>query len=105
MGVGAGNPMGSRFGYYVDILQRKVAEHWDTGQVDPRLQTAPTVVVSFEILRDGSTRNVRFLQRSGHASLDFSAQRAILDASPFPPLPAGFERNVVRVEFHFELQR
>ncbi|MCP5111788.1 MAG: TonB C-terminal domain-containing protein, partial [bacterium] len=105
VGVGTGKPMGDRFGYYVDILRRKVAENWDTGQVDPRLQTAPTVIVSFEILRNGSVRNVVFLQRSGHSTLDLSAQRAVIDASPFPPLPAGFERNSAKVEFWFQLQR
>jgi protein TonB len=105
VGVGVGNPFGNRFGWYAEILRQKVAQAWDTGQVDARLQTAPTVMVTFEIQRDGSVRNVRFLQRSGHAALDFSAQRAIMDASPFPPLPAQFEREAARIEFWFELKR
>ncbi len=75
------------------LLRQKVAQAWNTGQVDPRLQTAPIIIVTFEILRNGAADNVRFLQRSGNSTLDFSCQRAILDASPFPPLPAGFERD------------
>ena len=105
VGVGTGNPFGSRFGYYVQILRQKVASAWNTAQVDPRLQTAPIVIITFEIVRDGSAGNVRFLQRSGHTTLDYSAQRAILDASPFPPLPAGFGRNSAKIEFWFELKR
>jgi protein TonB len=105
VGIGSGNPFGSRFGAYEAILRQKVGQAWNTGQVDPRLQTAPIVIVTFEILRNGSVRNVRFMQRSGHSSLDFSCQRAILDASPFPPLPAGFQRDVARIEFWFELKR
>ncbi len=105
VGVGTGNPFGTRFGYYVQILRQKVAAAWNTTQVDPRLRSAPVVIITFEILRDGSVRNLRFLQRSGHSTLDYSAQRAILDASPFPPLPAGFERNAARIEFWFELKR
>ena len=105
VGVGTGNPFGSRFGYYVQLLKERVAAAWNTQQVDPRLQTAPTVIVTFDIQRDGSARNVRFLQRSGNSALDFSCQRAILDASPFPPLPREFERNTARIEFWFELKR
>lgn len=105
VGVGPGNPLGDRFGYYVSILEQRVAEHWDTSKVDPRLQNAPLVIVTFEILRDGSVRGVRLFQGSGHATLDYSAQRAITEASPFPPLPQGFERNSATVEFRFELRR
>lgn len=105
VGVGAGNPFGDRFGYYVELLRQRVASAWNTGQVDPRLQSAPPVIVTFDIQRDGSIRDLRFFQRSGHPTLDYSAQRAILDASPFPPLPAGFERNVARIEFWFQLNR
>jgi len=105
VGVGGGNPFGNRFGAYVGILRQKVAQAWNTGQVDPRLQTAPTIIVTFDILRNGQAENVRFLQRSGNSTLDFSCQRAVLDASPFPPLPAGFERNSARIEFWFQLKR
>jgi protein TonB len=105
VGVGQGNPFGDRFGAYVAILRQMVAAKWNTGQVDPRLQTAPPVIVIFDIQRDGSVRNVRLLQRSGNSTLDYSAMRAISEASPFPPLPRGFERNSASVEFWFQLKR
>lgn len=105
VGLGEGNPFGERFGAYAAILRQMVAAKWNTSQVDPRLQTAPPVIVTFEILRDGSVRNVRILQRSGNATLDYSAQRAILEAAPFPPLPRGFERDVAVIEFWFQLKR
>lgn len=104
-GIGSSNPFGERFGYYVELLRQRVASRWDTSRVDPRLQSAPPVVLAFDILRDGRIRNLRFLQRSGHPDLDFSAQRAILEASPFPPLPRGFEREYATIEFWFELRR
>jgi outer membrane biosynthesis protein TonB len=49
--------------------------------------------------------SVRITQRSGNPSLDFSAQRAILDAAPFQALPGQFQRNEVEIEFWFELRR
>jgi len=105
VGMGSGSPFGNRFGYYVDILRQKVAQNWKTADVDARLQTAPPVIVTFTILRDGSVRDVRVTQRSGNYVLDNSAQRAVYDASPFPPLPAGYERNEANIEFWFQLRR
>jgi hypothetical protein len=37
--------------------------------------------------------------------LDYSAQRAIMDAAPFQALPPQFQRNEVEIEFRFELRR
>jgi protein TonB len=105
VGVGSGSPFGGRFGYYEQILRERVASKWRTDQVDPLLRTAPPVIVVFQILRDGSVRDIRFLQRSGNMALDYSAQRAITEASPFPPLPAGFDKDVANIEFWFLLKR
>jgi protein TonB len=104
IGVGAGS-FGERFGYYVDLLRQRVAEKWQTSDVDPRLQTAPPVVVTFTIHRNGSLTGVRVVQRSGNSVLDTSAQRAIYDAAPMPPLPAGWDRDSATIEFWFELKR
>jgi len=105
VGIGAGSPFGNRYGYYVELLKQRVAQKWRTSEVDPRLKTAPPVIITFTILRDGSVRDVRIVQRSGNGVLDYSAQRAILEASPFPPLPAGYERDEASVEFWFQLSR
>lgn len=105
VGVGPSTPFGNRFGYYVDILKQRVAEKWHTGDVDARIRTAPPAIVVFDLQRDGSVRNVHIAQTSGNVALDFSAQRAIYDASPFPRLPDGYEHNDATVEFWFELRR
>ncbi len=105
VGVGLGTPFGNRFGNYVMILRQKVAEKWHTDDLDPRIHTLPTAIVTFDLQRDGSVRNVRLAQTSGNKSLDYSAQRAIYDASPFPPLPPAYDRNDATIEFWFELRR
>ena len=105
IGVGGGSPFGNRYGAYVDLLRQKVAEKWRTGDVDPRVRTAPLVIITFAIRRDGSVSDVRILQRSGNAALDYSAQRAIYEASPFQPLPSGYERSEAQIEFQFQLRR
>jgi TonB family protein len=62
------------------------------------------VIATFELLRDGSVRNLAILQGSGISTLDFSVRRAIQD-SRFPPIPAGFDKDYAKVEFTFELKR
>ncbi|MGD0014726.1 MAG: TonB family protein [Bryobacteraceae bacterium] len=105
VGIGPGGAFGSRFGWYRDLLEQRVAQKWRTEEVDARLQTAPAVVVTFEILRDGSIRNLRILQRSGYSGLDYSAQRAVYEAAPFPALPQGYERPSAQIEIWFQLKR
>lgn len=105
VGVGPGSAFGQRYGWYRDLIETRVAQKWNTSEVDPRITSAPPVIVTFEILRNGTVRNVVILQSSGNRVLDYSAQRAIYQASPFPPLPAGFERDEARVEIWFHLKR
>lgn len=105
IGTGANTTLGTRFAGYAQQLQQLVAQKWRTGDVDANLQTAPTVIAAFDLMRDGTAKNIRILQRSGNVSLDYSVQRAIQDASPFPPIPPGFERDSATVEFWFELKR
>jgi protein TonB len=105
VGIGTGTPLGTRFGAYADLIKRRIAEKWRTNDIDPNIRTANLVAVTFDILRDGSVRNIRVSQRSGIMPLDYSAQRAVQEASPFPPLPREFERDSANVEFQFQLQR
>jgi TonB family protein len=105
--IGTSSPFGQEFGWYATLVRDKVARNWRTTDIDPRLHSLPQAVVTFTIQRDGSVPpgSVRIVQRSGNAALDFSTQRAILDAAPFPQLPAGFSHNSADVEFTFELRR
>jgi TonB family protein len=105
VGTGANTTLGFRFGGYAAQIQQLIAQHWRTSDVDPRIQTATPVIATFELLRDGNIRNLQILQGSNISSLDFSVKRAILDASPFPPIPPGFEKDYAKVEFIFELKR
>ncbi len=105
VGMGPGSAFGQRYGWYRDLIETRVAQRWNTSEVDPRLSAAPPVIVTFDILRNGQVRNVAVLQSSGNRTLDYSAQRAIFLAAPFPPLPAGFEREEARIEIWFQFKR
>jgi protein TonB len=104
VGMEGNSVLGTRFGAYADRVIQLVSEKWQTNGLGA-LHTAPLVIVTFDIQRDGSVRNVQIAQRSGNGTLDVSAQRAVIDAAPFPPLPAGYDKNEASVELRFQLKR
>ena len=104
-GIGIGGVLGDRFGAYAAILQQRIASRWNTSAIDPRVQNARIVTVRFEILRDGTARNISVFDGSGVAALDNSAVRAVTEASPFPPLPPGYAGNSAEIEVYFKLRR
>jgi protein TonB len=105
VGLGPAAPFGTRFGAYGLLIQDRVARAWRTEDVDARIRSAPIAIVTFELFRNGTVRNITVIQRSGLVALDNSAIRAITQASPFPPLPAGYERDSAVIEFWFQLKR
>ncbi len=105
VGVGSNSPFGTLYGEYANRLRDQVARNWKTGDIPPQIRTAPIASVTFSLHRDGSVSSVRITQKSGNAALDYSAQRAIMDAAPFPPLPPGFPKNEPEIEILFELKR
>ena len=60
--------------------------------------------IGFEIMRDGSTRNIRVLQRSGNINFDLEAVSAIESAGKrgaFGPLPRGWVQDRLPIAFSF----
>jgi protein TonB len=105
MGLGDNSPLGSQFGAYARILRDMVASKWRTSDVAANIRTAPQVIVTFTLHRDGSATNVHVTQSSGNSALDRSGQRAILDAAPFPKMPPQFPKDQTDIDFVFELKR
>jgi TonB family protein len=99
IGVGEGSTLGNRFGWYIDLLRNKVGQHWNPDQ-----RSGASTIVTFTLMKDGSTRDIKITQRSGNQIADFAAQRAILDSTPFPPLPDG-AGNSTNIEFVFNARQ
>lgn len=93
---------GSRFAYYVNIVNRTVAQNWFTQEADPQASEGKRVTVVFDISRDGVPSNARISGRSGSPSLDQSALRAVQRVEGFGPLPAG---DHITVEYAFDYRR
>jgi periplasmic protein TonB len=97
--AGPGVPGGSDTGdYYLAGVQRKIWTLW-TQQIKTGF-TRP-VTVSFTILANGAVEDVRIVQSSGASLLDFAAQRAVLSAAPFHPLPKEYGTNRYTIQAIF----
>ncbi len=103
--TGGTGDFGSRFGWYVDAVRRKVSENWMKYEIDPRIDAARRVYIYFEVTRSGQPVNIRVEQSSGIPSLDQSALRALQRIDTFGPLPTEYAGNYVAVEFWFDYQR
>jgi protein TonB len=103
--TGAGGDFAGRFSWYVERVRTRISNNWLESTVDPSVRWAPRVVMTFQILRDGTIANAERLRSSGNDSVDRSAQRAILDSSPLPPLPPEYNGSYVTVEFWFDFRR
>ncbi len=98
----ADRTFGARFAYYVNIVNRTVAQNWYTQEADPRASEGKRVTIVFDIDRDGLPSNARIQSRSGSPSLDTSALRALQRVEGFGPLPAG---DHITVEYSFDYRQ
>ena len=102
---GGSGDFGSRFSWYVDGVRRKVSENWLKYEVDPRVDSARRVYITFDITRSGSPQHIQIEQSSGVPSLDQSAMRALQRIDTFGPLPQEYAGSYVSVEFWFDYKR
>ena len=103
--TGGGGDFGTKYAYYVHVIQQKVAENWMKYEVDNRITTAQRVYITFDISRDGHPSNVQVEQSSGVPSLDISAVRALQRIDTFGPLPQEYAGNKISVEYWFDYKR
>lgn len=102
---GGGGDFGSRYSWYVRVVQQKVSENWLKYEVDPRISDARRVYLQFDITRSGQPTNVQVEQSSGVPSLDQSAVRALQRIDTFGPLPSDYSGSKVSVEFWFDYKK
>src|ERR1700733_4429177 len=103
--TGGGGDFGTKYGWYVQVIQRKVSENWLKYEVDPRINNANRVYITFDVARDGHPYNVQVEQSSGVPSLDVSATRALQRIDTFGPLPPDYSGNKISVEYWFDYSK
>jgi protein TonB len=100
----SGGDFGSRFGWYVNGITRKVSENWYKQSIDPSTPQGAQTVIIFRIGRDGSADNVRIGKSSGSYGMDTECVRAVQRAENFGPLPPAYNGSTVDVAYTFTYQ-
>jgi periplasmic protein TonB len=95
-----GGDFGSRFGWYVDVIKRKVAQVWYLREVDPSTAAGATVYVQFTVSRDGTPGSVSIATPSSSPSLNYSCLHAVQRVDTFGPLPSGYNESSLNVLYH-----
>jgi periplasmic protein TonB len=103
--TGGGGDFGSKYAWYVRVIQQKVSENWLKYEVDPKITSAQRVYITFDVARDGHPSNPHVEQSSGVPSLDISAVRALQRIDTFGPLPPDYPGNKISVEYWFDYKR
>ncbi len=96
------NDFASRFGWYVDQINRKMANSWFKQEVDPRTPRGARVYLIFTVHRDGSPSSLQLDRSSGSPTLDLSCERAVQRVDTFGPLPGAYNQSTLKVSYYCE---
>lgn len=99
--VGDGD-FGSRFPWYVNQINAKMATSWYKLEVDPSTPRGSRVYLTFTIRRDGSPTDIQIDRSSGSITLDQSCLRGAQRVDTFGPLPQGYHQSTLRVSYYCE---
>ncbi|MDQ6801010.1 MAG: TonB family protein [Acidobacteriota bacterium] len=98
-GSGVTQLEGGDFPYsiYIERMKTLIGTHW----FRPQVAENAAAIVYFVIDRDGTIRDAKVESGSSNGLYDRAALRAVLEASPLPPLPFGYSGNYLGVHLKF----
>jgi protein TonB len=92
----------SRFGWYVNQINAKMATSWNRYEVDPRTPRGARVYLVFTISREGNPGNVQLDRSSGSPTLDLSCERGVQRVGTFGSLPSAYNQSSLKVSYYCE---
>jgi protein TonB len=93
---------GSRFGWYVDGINRKMATTWYKTDVAATTPQGTRVYLVFTIHKDGNPSDVLVDRASGSPSLDRSCVRGVQRVDSFGKLPPSYNQSTLKVSYYCE---
>ena len=104
-GSGGGGLSTFPFSYYTQEIQSRISGNWQTALIRSGTTGNDFVEVRFRIFRNGRISEPEIGLSSDNLTMNSSAIRAVRNASPFPPLPRGYEDDYLIVRLLFEHNR
>jgi protein TonB len=93
---------GTRFGWYVEGINRKMDTSWNKGMVDARTPKGTRVYLVFSIRKDGTPSGVQVDKASGSPTLDRSCVYGVQRIDTFGPLPSSYNQSTLKVSYYCE---
>lgn len=90
--------------WYLNLIQSKVKLNWNEPSGLIFSGSSMETSVAFVVLSNGAIVNVRLVRGAGNSTVDQSAMEAVR-ATALPPLPAGYKKDRLDVNMHFNLER
>ncbi|MEH1828804.1 MAG: TonB family protein [Nostoc sp.] len=84
---------------YLNKLKKRVQQQWLPGMSQSNRRT----VLNFTVNRSGEVNNLNIVQTSGFRVTDEVAMNAIQRVALFAPLPTGYRKNYIDIEFTFDI--
>lgn len=75
---------------YINKMRKQIEEHWTPPQ---SVTKNGEVVVSFKIMPDGRTEDIKIIKSKGDEAMEKSSLQAIVDSSPFASVPPEILKN------------
>ena len=101
-GFKSANPISSdipeMFSGYMRRMQIKIKSNWEP----PEQDVSKRVVVFYQIKRNGKLGSYKIIQSSNNKETDKAAIKALKKSTPFEPLPEGYTKDYVEVQFTFD---
>jgi TonB family protein len=82
---------------YIERMRTLIGGRW----IRPQVSMGAGTTVYFVINLDGTIRDAKVESGSGNSSFDRAALRAVIEASPLPPLPFGYNGTYLGVHLTF----
>ncbi len=78
---------------YLHSFKKRVETIWRYPETARRDGIEGNLVMRFSIIKSGKVEDIDILKSSGYPMLDDAAKQALLDASPFNPLPGNWKKD------------
>jgi TonB family protein len=88
------------FPYYFEIIRRRLQSNF-RNPLGARVDERMSATIFFQITQSGNIVNARVENPSGFSAFDRAAKRAVLASHPFPPLPEGYDGDILGVHCDF----
>lgn len=78
---------------YLHSLKDRVEGSWKYPEIARRDGLQGNLIMKFSITKSGNVDDIEIIKSSGYPMLDDAAKQALLDASPFNPLPGNWKKD------------